>query len=123
MLSLSSRIRIDSTFGQKTPVLLLMRQNEWLREYLGNWTYQVIVQHKRKVLESVVTEHDLGVFASNDLTLSKEVFEQSCGANELLGYIRSNTAFIRSTDSRRSVYLTLVRPLFGYAYPNLGSLV
>ena len=70
---------------------------------------------KGKVLESVVTERDLGVFVANDLTWSKRVFEQSCGANKLLGYIRRNTGFIRSTDVRRSVYLTLFRPHFGYA--------
>ena len=36
---------------------------------------------KGKVLESVVTERDLGVFVANDLTWSKRVFEQSCRAN------------------------------------------
>ena len=35
--------------------------------------------------------------------------------NKLLGYITRNAGFIRSTDVRRSVYLTLFRPLFGYA--------
>ena len=40
---------------------------------------------------------------------------QSCRANKLLGYIIRDTGFIRSIDVRRSVYLTLVRPLFGYA--------
>ena len=64
---------------------------------------------KGKVLESVVTERDLGVFVlSNDLTWSKQVFEQSCRANKLLGYIsyRRNTGFTRSTGVRRSVYVT-----------------
>ena len=63
----------------------------------------------------MVTKRDLGVFVANDLTCSKQVFEQSCRANKLLGYIRRNTGFMRSTDVRRSVYLTFVRPLFGYA--------
>ena len=56
----------------------------------------------------------LPFFANDLITWSKEVFEQSCHANKLLGYIRRNTGFIRSTDVRRSVYLTLVRPLFDY---------
>ena len=72
---------------------------------------------KGKVLESVVTERDLGVLVANDLTWSKQVFEQSCRANKLLGYIRRNTGFTRSTDVTQSVYLTLVRSLFGYATP------
>ena len=40
---------------------------------------------KGKVLESVVTERDLGVFVANDLTWSKQVLEQSCRANKLSG--------------------------------------
>ena len=72
---------------------------------------------KRKVLESVVTECDLGVLVANDLTWSKQVFEQSCRANKLLGYIRRNTGFTRSTEVLRLVYLTLVGSLFGYATP------
>ena len=63
----------------------------------------------------MVNKGDLGVFVANDLKWSKQVFEQSCRANNLLGYIRRNTRFIRSTDVMRSVYLTLVRPFFGYA--------
>ena len=45
------------------------------------------------------------------------MFEQWCRANKPLGYIRRNTGFKRSTDVRRSVYLSLVRPRFGYATP------
>ena len=63
----------------------------------------------------MVTERDLGVFVANDLTWSKQVFEQSCRPNKLLGYIRRNSGFMQSTDVRRSIHLTLVRPLFGYA--------
>ena len=70
---------------------------------------------KGKVLDSVVTERDLGVFVANDLTWSKQVFEQPCCTNKLLGYIRRNTGFIPSTDVRRLVYLTLVRLLCVYA--------
>ena len=40
---------------------------------------------KGKVLGSVVTERDLGVFVANVLTRSKLLFEQSCRANKLLG--------------------------------------
>ena len=52
---------------------------------------------------------------NNDLTWSKQEFEQTCRANKLLGYIRRNTGFIRRTDVRRSVHLALIRPVFGYA--------
>ena len=55
------------------------------------------------------------VLVANDLTWSKQVFEQSRRANKLLGYIRRNTGFMRITEVRRSVYHTLVGPLFGYA--------
>ena len=46
---------------------------------------------KGKVLESVVTERDLAVFVANDLTWSKQVFEESCRKDKLFGYIRRNT--------------------------------
>ena len=72
---------------------------------------------KGKVLESVVTACDLRVLVAYDLTWSKQMFEQPCRPNKLLRYIRRNTGFTRSTDVRRSVYLTLVRSIFGYATP------
>ena len=64
----------------------------------------------------MVTERDLGDFVPKDLTCSKQGFEQSCRVNKLLGYIRRNTGLTLGDRSiRRSVYLTLFRPLFGYA--------
>ena len=70
---------------------------------------------KGNPLEVVLSERDLGVIISNNLTWNKQVLEQTSRANKLLGYIKRNTRYIQSIDVRRLMYLTLVRPLFGYA--------
>lgn len=70
---------------------------------------------KDSPLECVTTECDLGVYVSDDLTWSHHVNEQTGRANKLLGYIKRNTRTIQDTTLRRLMYLTLVRPLFGYA--------
>ena len=69
-----------------------------------NWRvrHRVKLHSFIKALESVVIERLRSLCRLRPR--SKQVFEQSCRANKLLGYIRRNTGFIRSTDVRRSVY-------------------
>ena len=66
-------------------------------------------------MELYGAEKDLGVWISKDLTWYKQVNEQSSRANKLLGYLKRNTRFILTTEERRTLYLSLVRPHFGYA--------
>ena len=69
---------------------------------------------KGKTLEAVSAERDLGVIISSNLTWNNHVLGQTSRANKLLGFIKRNTHFIKSVDVRKSIYLTLVRPLLGY---------
>ena len=49
------------------------------------------------------------------LTLRTQVCHQAARANKLLGYIRRNARYIRSTFTRLTLYLGLVRAHFAYA--------
>ncbi len=66
-------------------------------------------------LVSTKSERDLGVWISSDLTWTFQVNKQCERANKDLGYIRRNTRTIHSVPTRRTIYLTLVRPHLGYA--------
>lgn len=70
---------------------------------------------KGSPLERVTTEHDLGIYVSDDLTWTKQVNEQAGRANKLFGYIKRNTGSIQDISLRRLMHLTLVLLLFGYA--------
>jgi hypothetical protein len=66
-------------------------------------------------LNTTDTERDLGVCIASNLTWKMQVHHQASKAKQLLGYIRRNTMFIKSTAPRRTLYLALVRSHFGYA--------
>ena len=66
-------------------------------------------------LNTTDTERDLGVCIASNLTWKTQVRHQASKANQLLGYLRRNTMFIKSTAPRRTLYLALVRSHFGYA--------
>ena len=57
---------------------------------------------KGKVLESVVAERDVGGFVANDLTWSKQVFEQSCRAKKSC---KVNLDVIKDNKGDRSISL------------------
>ena len=60
-------------------------------------------------------ERDLGVFVDRNLTWNRQVIEQSSKANKQLGYVKRSTIYVGNEEVKRSLYLTLVRPLLGYA--------
>ena len=66
-------------------------------------------------LESCDTEKDLGVWVSSNLTSDKQVTEQCAKANKLLGFVRQDSRYIQSTQTRRTLYLSIVRCHLGYA--------
>ena len=66
-------------------------------------------------LESCDTEKDLSVWVSSNLTLDKQVTEQCAKANKLLGLVRRASRHIQSTQTRRTLYLSIVRCDLGYA--------
>ena len=53
--------------------------------------------------------------ASNIMDSLIFLIHQAAHANKLLGYIRRNARYIRSTSTRRTLYLGLVRAHFAYA--------
>ena len=59
-------------------------------------------------------ERDLGVFVDRNLTWNRQVIEQSSKANKQLGYVKRSTTYVDNQEVKRSLYLTLVRPLLGY---------
>ena len=87
--------------------------------------YQRIIRKKSPVqpsyilnetpLESCDKEKDLGVWVSSNLTSDKQVTEQCAKANKLLGFVRQDSRYIQSTQTRRTLYLSIVRCHLGYA--------
>ena len=68
-----------------------------------------------RTIQSCEEERDLGLLVDCDLTWRTQVCHQAARANKLLGYIRRNARYIRSTSTRRTLYLGLVRGHFAYA--------
>ena len=67
------------------------------------------------ILEITSHERDLGVWVATNLTWNRQVSERCSRARKLLGFVKRNTRHIQSTNVRRSIYLTIVRPHLGYA--------
>ena len=70
---------------------------------------------KDKELTETSKEEDLGIWVTSDLTWSKHVLEQCAKANKLLGFLRRCGTEITSIKTRRILYLSVVRPVLGYA--------
>ena len=70
---------------------------------------------KGKQLTSTPTEKDLGIWIASDLTWSKHVLNRCARANKLLGYVKRCSGEISNVRARRSLYLYLVRSVFGYS--------
>jgi len=66
-------------------------------------------------IQSCEVEHDLSILEACDLTWRAQVCHQAARANKLSGYIRRNARYIRSTSTRRTLYLGLVHGHFAYA--------
>ena len=67
------------------------------------------------VLETCESEKDLGVWVSSDLSWDKQIFEQCTKANKLLGFVRRASKNIFNMQTRRTLFLTIVRCHLGYA--------
>ena len=59
-------------------------------------------------------EKDLGILVAADLTWTNHTLECCAKVNKLLGLVRSS-ADISNVRTRRTLYLSIVRPVFGYA--------
>ena len=65
-------------------------------------------------LESCDIEKDLGVWMSSNLTSDKHVTEWFAKARKLLGFVRRASRYIQSTQTRRTLYISIVRCHLGY---------
>ena len=68
-----------------------------------------------RTIQSCEAECDLDILVDCDLTWRTQVSDQAKRANKLLGFIRRNARYIRSTLTRRTLYLGLVCAHFAYA--------
>ena len=68
-------------------------------------------------LEHCSHERDLGFWISTDLTWKKQVEAQSGKANKILGYVKRTSNSIKSVDTKRTIYLTIVRAHLAYSSP------
>jgi hypothetical protein len=66
-------------------------------------------------LDHCVQERDLGVWITSDLSWKKHVDSQSTKANQILGYVKRTTKGLISLNTRRTIYLTIVRAHLRYA--------
>ena len=79
--------------------------------------YQCITRKKSPVqltdifnetpLESCDTEKELVVWVSSNLTSQKQVTEQCAKASKLHGFVRRASRYIQSTQTRRTLYLSM----------------
>ena len=67
-----------------------------------------------RTIQSCEEQCDLRVLVDCDLTWRAQVCHQAARANKLLGYISRNARYIRSTSTRCTLYLGLVRAHFAY---------
>ena len=72
-------------------------------------------------LETLQEEKDFGVWVSSELSLKKQVIEQSSKVNKLLGFVRRSSREIRNERARRCLFLTIVRPTLATP-PRFGPL-
>ena len=70
---------------------------------------------KDKELTTTSVEKDLGIWVASDLTWIKHVLERCAKANKLLGFVRRSGGEISNSRTRRKLYLSVVRSVFGYA--------
>ena len=68
-----------------------------------------------RTIQSCEVERDLGILVDCDLTWRAQVCHQAACANKSLGFIRRNASYNRSTSTRRTLYLGLVRAHFAHA--------
>ena len=70
---------------------------------------------KDKELTTTSFEKDLGIWIASDLTWTRHVLERCAKANKLLGFVRRSGGEITNVKTRRMLYLSVVRPILGYA--------
>ncbi|CAB3993273.1 Hypothetical predicted protein [Paramuricea clavata] len=92
--------------AEKCKVLSITRERHPLvAEYIVNG----------KTLQHVSSQKDLGVTVCSDLRWNTHIYVQVTKANRLLGVLKSSTIKVKNVNTRRCLYLTLVRSHLAYA--------
>jgi hypothetical protein len=60
-------------------------------------------------------EKDLGIWVTGALTWSKHTFDRCAKANNLPGFLRRSAMEIKNPNTRRTLFLAIVRPALCYA--------
>ena len=68
---------------------------------------------KNRGMSTTTMEKDLGILVAADLTWTNHILERCARANKLLGLVRRSSADISNVRARRTLYLSIVRPVFG----------
>ena len=63
----------------------------------------------QKPIKFAATQNDLGILVSNDLKWSSHVINIVAKANRMLGFLRPNCFHLTDVNTRRLLYLSLVR--------------
>ena len=101
--ALSRRLKFNP---QKCKVLSVTRKHHPIvAEYTIN----------SEIMQHVDTQRDLGVTFSSDLKWNKHIYEQVTKANRILGMLKRLTVKLLNVNTRRCLYLTLVRSHLAYA--------
>jgi len=82
--------------------------------HIGHRNPQTEYSLQGRLLESTVTEKDLGVVISSDLKFSKQCIEAEKKAQRMLGYIKRQFGY-RNREIVLTLYNSLVRPHLEYA--------
>ncbi len=99
----SERLKFNA---QKCKVLSITRKRRPLvAEYIING----------ETLLHVSSQKDLGVTFSSDLSWNVHIQEQVTKANRMLGMLKRSTARVKNVNTRRCLYVTLVRSHLAYA--------
>ena len=70
---------------------------------------------KGKELTPITAEKDLGIWIASGLTWFKHVLDGCARANKRLGFVKRCSGEISEVRTRRTLYLFLVRSVFGYS--------
>ena len=75
--------------------------------------YEYTIENKE--ISTTTMEKGLGILVAADLTWTNHILERCVKGNKLQGLVRRSSADISNVRTRRILYLSIVRPVFGYA--------
>ena len=86
-------------------------------KYSASQHHPIVAEYtiNSEIMQHVDTQRNLGVTFSSDLKWNKHIYEQVTKANRILGMLKRLTVKLLNVNTRRCLYLTLVRSHLAYA--------